>query len=444
MEKRFPFVSPTFPRGSVTGDEADGYARADVFITGDEADGCARSDNFRTYENDSSTELEDRQPRQFYSRNPRIQSLGRSTRDGYLRTAGNNVVLPRQRRRTNRRPPNARAARPRMEQNHNPFDLTSSPPYRPASASSSHSSHMGSEMPETDDASTTTLGTIDVFATNPRNFQSNRDNNNNNNNNNNEDDDGDDQPLFVTPSPTTRRHQLGRIAHILYRQPASDSPHPPASRPDGDHQQQPPPPPPPPQPHEYSPPPSPPHPHSHPHSNSNPTYAHADDKPAHRARLRAMALNRGAHAYVRKQAPEADGENREIKRLRTRERLHWDEIAARLNRARVAAGKTPSFTVAAVYGRFARVAPRIAEADGEAGFDYRDFLNFRHERKGGPGEGSEGERPMPVLGEREEALLVECYEEVERERWENVAKKFKVKAGFELTAGQAARKWKSL
>ncbi|KAF4533821.1 uncharacterized protein LTHEOB_3434 [Lasiodiplodia theobromae] len=171
------------------------------------------------------------------------------------------------------------------------------------------------------------------------------------------------------------------------------------------------------------------------------TTTHPDDNPTHRARLRAMATNPHAHPYVRKLAPEKDAENIEIKRLRTVERLHWEEIAARMNSARVAAGRSPTFTVAAVYGRFARVAPRIAEEEGDGGFDYRDYLNFRHPRRG---DTARGEGAGPVLTGAEEEVLVRCYEEVDRERWVNVARKFKVVASVELTPEQVARKWKSL
>lgn len=174
------------------------------------------------------------------------------------------------------------------------------------------------------------------------------------------------------------------------------------------------------------------------------TTPHPDDNPTHRARLRAMASNPAAHPYVRKLAPEKDAENIAIKRLRTVERLHWEEIAARMNAARVAAGRSPTFTVAAVYGRFARVAPRIAEEEGDGAFDYRDYLNFRHPRRdGGRGENGGG-GAGPVLTAGEEEVLVRCYEEVERERWVNVARKFKVVASVELTPEQVARKWKSL
>ncbi|GME26510.1 hypothetical protein BKCO1_23000118 [Neofusicoccum parvum] len=173
-----------------------------------------------------------------------------------------------------------------------------------------------------------------------------------------------------------------------------------------------------------------------------PTPTDPTDTPTHRARLRALAGNPGAHPYARRKAPEADPENRLIKTLRQRARLHWDEIAARLNRDRVAVGRAPTFTTAAVYGRFQRVAPRIAEAEGEAGFDYKEYLHFKHERRDGGGR--RRSPPIPKMSEEDLGVLARCYEEVERERWENVAKKFKLRAGFQLSAEQVAKKWNTL
>lgn len=184
------------------------------------------------------------------------------------------------------------------------------------------------------------------------------------------------------------------------------------------------------------------HPPPFPSPTTTTTTTDPDDNPTHRARLRAMAANPKAHAYVRKRAPESDPENRQIKHLRQHDRLHWTDIADTLNAARVAAGLTPTFTVAAVYGRFARVAPRIAEAEGEEGFDHKDYLYFKQE--GGERERERKKKAMPVLSRGEEELLAGCYEEVERERWVNLARKFKLRAGVELSPEQVARKFRTL
>ncbi|KAL1650047.1 hypothetical protein SLS58_001425 [Diplodia intermedia] len=392
-------VPSTFPRGSIASDQTDDYAN---------------QDNLSMYSHASSTEIRDQvPPPPSHSRKTRVHPSGHSIRNDYMRATGNSLELPRQRRKTNKRPSDTQASQKNVRRSYNTFGLQDAV-HRPLSPASSHSSHMDSDIPDTDDASGIPR-TVDIFPTAGPYRQPSR----NSNNNNNDDDDG--EPLFVTPSPTMRPQPNHNDMH---------RPHQPG----------------------FPPLPSSPPSNTTPANNNNANggasdpYAHPDDNPSHRARLRAMAANPGAHPYVRKHAPENDAENREIKRLRTRERLHWDEIADRLNARRVAAGKTPSFTVAAVYGRFARVAPRIAELDGEAGFDYRDFLNFRHERRvgGAAGKRRRREPPMPVLGEGEEAMLAECYEEVERERWENVAKKFKVKAGLWLTPAQVARRWKNL
>lgn len=166
-----------------------------------------------------------------------------------------------------------------------------------------------------------------------------------------------------------------------------------------------------------------------------------DDDPIHRRRLKAMRANPAAHPYVRKKGPENDPENREIKRLRQHERLHWDEIAGLLNQRRTDAGKTPGFSTSAVYGRFSRVAPRIAELDGEDEFDYKDYLHYKHDKNKAP---KKTGPKMPALSKADEELLVDSYEEVERERWVNVANRFKLKAGVKLSPEQVAKKWSAL
>lgn len=67
----------------------------------------------------------------------------------------------------------------------------------------------------------------------------------------------------------------------------------------------------------------------------------------------------------RKRMPEHDPENYEIKRLRQDERLQWGDIARTMNEQRVKEGKVPTWTGPAVYGRFVRNGPRIAQMQGE-------------------------------------------------------------------------------
>ena len=77
------------------------------------------------------------------------------------------------------------------------------------------------------------------------------------------------------------------------------------------------------------------------------------------------ARRRSSGPRQRKPLAEHDPENHAVKRLREAEHLSWAEIAARLNDARIAAGRVPGLTDNAIYSRYARNAPRIAAANNE-------------------------------------------------------------------------------
>ncbi|KAF2266000.1 hypothetical protein CC78DRAFT_598179 [Lojkania enalia] len=77
---------------------------------------------------------------------------------------------------------------------------------------------------------------------------------------------------------------------------------------------------------------------------------------------------------------EQDPENRKIKELRCEHNMNWGAIANYLNEKRVERGDPPTMTQPAVYSRFVRNAPRIAAADGEAGFDPKDYMHLKHPR----------------------------------------------------------------
>ena len=84
-------------------------------------------------------------------------------------------------------------------------------------------------------------------------------------------------------------------------------------------------------------------------------------------------------ASSRKRKPvEEDHENILIKDLRTQHSMDWTAIAAYLNEERVKRGDPPTMTSPAVYSRFVRNAPKIAAANGQIGFDPKDFMYLRH------------------------------------------------------------------
>jgi hypothetical protein len=75
---------------------------------------------------------------------------------------------------------------------------------------------------------------------------------------------------------------------------------------------------------------------------------------------------------------ESDPENILIKDLRVKYHMSWDSIAEHLNKRRLERGEPQTYTMPAVYSRFIRNAPRIAKANGEVGFDPKDYMYLRH------------------------------------------------------------------
>ncbi|KAK7539420.1 uncharacterized protein J3D65DRAFT_692888 [Phyllosticta citribraziliensis] len=144
--------------------------------------------------------------------------------------------------------------------------------------------------------------------------------------------------------------------------------------------------------------------------------------------------------FSRKVNPEKDPENIAIKRMRCVERMQFDDIADVLNKQRVSKGLEPTFTNNAVYGRFQRIAPRIAALEGQPDFNYRDYLHIPREPRSTPA------RPvaLPSMSPHQERLFVEAYEMVKREVWVYTAAKFEEMGGFHLSPEQAALKFKSI
>lgn len=79
-----------------------------------------------------------------------------------------------------------------------------------------------------------------------------------------------------------------------------------------------------------------------------------------------------------KKRVEDDPENQIIKTLRQHHQMEWTAIANYLNEERLKRGEPPTMTQPSVYSRFVRNAPRIAAANGEVGFDPKDYMYLRH------------------------------------------------------------------
>ena len=132
---------------------------------------------------------------------------------------------------------------------------------------------------------------------------------------------------------------------------------------------------------------------------------------------------------------EHDPENHDIKRLR--EQGHrWSEIADKVNKQRVAAGKIPGLTDNAVYSRYTRNAPRIAAAQGEV-WDPKTV---------GPHPSKKTEPMAPITGfdDLEDQRLVEAYAEIQRETWELVSDRLVAKGGKRHDPELCARRYQSI
>ncbi|KAJ9656937.1 hypothetical protein H2201_008376 [Coniosporium apollinis] len=143
--------------------------------------------------------------------------------------------------------------------------------------------------------------------------------------------------------------------------------------------------------------------------------------------------------YTRKQLPEHDPENWKIKEMRQHDHMSWAEIARALNEARIASGKTPSMTEAAVYGRFVRNGPRIAIAQGEVDFNPSDFMHLKPAKEAQP-----VVPPMVTFPAQHDEYLVQAYREVQEELWANVARRLERKSGHKYSAEACALRFSQL
>ncbi|KAH7128659.1 hypothetical protein B0J11DRAFT_484719 [Dendryphion nanum] len=94
--------------------------------------------------------------------------------------------------------------------------------------------------------------------------------------------------------------------------------------------------------------------------------------------LSPIPLTSPASSKRRRLPVETDPENILIKTLRTEHSMDWTSIANYLNRERQKRGEPQTMTQPAVYSRFVRNAPKIAQVNGEVGFDVKDFMYLRH------------------------------------------------------------------
>ena len=93
-----------------------------------------------------------------------------------------------------------------------------------------------------------------------------------------------------------------------------------------------------------------------------------------------------AHTHKRRSsdlpasAREREAENLEIARLRVEELLEWPEIVDRMNNWRRVHGGEPSFTDAAVYGRFKRNGPGLYLKHKGKSFNPANYMHLKHHK----------------------------------------------------------------
>lgn len=180
-------------------------------------------------------------------------------------------------------------------------------------------------------------------------------------------------------------------------------------------------------------------------------------------RTLSLATGKNAGGNVRALA-EFDPENQEIVRLRQTEQLNWSQIAKRLNKQRIAAGKEPRLTANAIYSRYTRNAPRIAAAKGEnwqhakgaaAGDPRSQSSSSSSNRKktktsavvnsdDGDDDDDDGGGDMTAItgfDDAEDELLVMARHEIEEETWELVRKRVLEKGGRDHSAEMCATRY---
>jgi hypothetical protein len=139
----------------------------------------------------------------------------------------------------------------------------------------------------------------------------------------------------------------------------------------------------------------------------------------------------------KKRLPENDPENYEIKRMRVEERMPWGAIADTLNKARIESGGNPTYTDAAVYGRFVRNAPRIAQVQGEY-LNPKDYVHLKNEKK------CEASTKVAKWSEAQEVLLVESFAEAQNLFWKSVSDILEAKSGKTFSPEDCATRYSKI
>jgi len=156
-----------------------------------------------------------------------------------------------------------------------------------------------------------------------------------------------------------------------------------------------------------------------------------------KAKLPQISITKGQSTGRRGREPvEQDSENHLIMKLRTEENHSWAAITEVLNKERIKAGGDPNWTQAAVYSRFTRNGPGVAELQGNASFEGKENMHMKTDRKK-PGRART--TALPSLGRQSQLHLLQAYEEAREDFWSKVAEKMWEKTGRQWTAEECAQ-----
>ncbi|KAF2502498.1 hypothetical protein BU16DRAFT_10441 [Lophium mytilinum] len=134
-------------------------------------------------------------------------------------------------------------------------------------------------------------------------------------------------------------------------------------------------------------------------------------------------------AGTRKNMVELDPENHWIKEMRVVHKMSWGEIKEIMNAQRAKDGKPQTFSEAAVYGRFVRNGPRIAEFKGED-FNVRDHMHIKPSERAAvlassahPQTTAKTPTANTKWNDEKRQKLIDFFEEANGEVWQIVADK---------------------
>ncbi|KAF2817418.1 uncharacterized protein BDZ99DRAFT_457157 [Mytilinidion resinicola] len=150
---------------------------------------------------------------------------------------------------------------------------------------------------------------------------------------------------------------------------------------------------------------------------------------------------------TRKNMVELDPENHWIKDMRVIHKMSWGEIKDIMNAQRAREKKPQTYSEAAVYGRFVRNAPRIAEFKGED-FTVSDHMHIKpSERRAAvaassnPQVAAQTSTTGTKWNDEKREQLIRCWEDANGELWQAVADKMELYFAESFDPAELEKLW---